>query len=247
MYHSTRVSNLSAGRIALGYAVIAILWIAFSNAVVVYLKLPPVVQTFKGTVFVLVTASLLYFTIRRLVHGLRASERRYAVTLGSIGDAVIATDNQARVTFLNAVAEALTGWPLADAVGRPLAEVFRIVNEQTHQPVEDPAAKVLRLGKVVGLANHTALLVRDGGEIPIDDSGAPIIDEHGAIAGVVLVFRDVTQRRRAEEAEAFRRTNERMELARARLERLNLGHRDAGRRLQPPPGVPRQLRGGLRL
>ena len=113
------------------------------------------------------------------------------------------------------MAESLTGWPLAEAVGRPLAEVFRIVNEQTRQPVEDPAAKVLRHGAVVGLANHTALLARDGREIPIDDSGAPIIDDGGRIAGVVLVFRDVTQRRRAEEAEAFRRANERMELARA--------------------------------
>jgi PAS domain S-box-containing protein len=131
----------------------------------------------------------------------------------AIGDAVIATDNQARVTFVNPVAEALTGWPLADAVGRPLAEVFRTVNEQTRQPVEDPAAKVLRLGTVVGLANHTALLARDGRETPIDDCGAPIIDDPGAIAGVVLVFRDVTQRRGAEEAEGFRRANQRMELA----------------------------------
>src|SRR3954447_5123386 len=89
-----------------------------------------------------------------------ASERRYAVTLASIGDAVIATDTQARVTFLNPAAEGLTGWPLADAVGRPLAEVFRLVNEQTRQPVEDPAAKVLRLGIVIGLANHTALRAR---------------------------------------------------------------------------------------
>ena len=117
------------------------------------------------------------------------------------------------MTFLNSTAEALTGWPQADAAGHPLTEVFRIVNEQTRQPVEDPAAKVLRLGTVVGLANHTALQARDGRETPIDDCGAPIIDERGAIAGVVLVFRNVTQRRLAEEAEAFRRANERMERA----------------------------------
>ena len=91
--------------------------------------------------------------------------------------------------------------------------MFRIVNEQTRQPVEDPAAKVLRLGTVVGLANHTALLARDGREVPIDDCGAPIIDDRGAMAGVVLVFRDVTQRRQAEEAEVLRRANERMGLA----------------------------------
>jgi PAS domain S-box-containing protein len=142
-----------------------------------------------------------------------ASERRYAVTLSSIGDAVIATDDQARVTFLNSVAEALTGWPLADAVGRPLTDVFRIINEQTRRPVEDPAAKVLRLGTIIGLANHTALLARDGREVPIDDCGAPIIDDRGAIAGVILVFRDTTQRRRAEEAEVLRRANARLELA----------------------------------
>jgi len=125
-----------------------------------------------------------------------ADERRYAVTLASIGDAVIATDNQARVAFLNPAAEALTGWPPGDATGRPLGEVFHIINEQTRQPVEDPGAKVLRLGTVVGLANHTVLLARDGREVPIDDCGAPIIDDRGGITGVVLVFRDTTQRRR---------------------------------------------------
>lgn len=212
MSHS-RVSNLSAGRIALGYAVIAIPWIAFADAVVTKLNLHPAVATFKGAGFVVVTALLLYFTIRRLVHGLRAGESRHAVTLASIGDAVIATDPQALVTFLNPAAESLTGWPLAEGIGRPLAEVFHIINEQTRQPVEDPAAKVLRLGTVVGLANHTALVARDGRETPIDDCGAPILDDRGHIAGVVLVFRDVTQRRQAEEAEAFRRANERMELA----------------------------------
>jgi two-component system sensor histidine kinase/response regulator len=142
-----------------------------------------------------------------------AGERRYAVTLASIGDAVIATDTEARVTFLNPAAETLTGWPATDAIGRPLAEVFRIINEQTRQSVEDPVAKVLRLGTIVGLANHTALLSRDGRETPIDDCGAPIIDERGRIVGVVLVFRNVTQRRQAEEAETFSLANQRLELA----------------------------------
>jgi PAS domain S-box-containing protein len=163
------------------------------------------------TLFVLIgtTISGLTEALHRTRRRIAASERRYAVTLGSIGDAVIATDTHARLTFLNPAAEALTGWRPAEAVGRPLAEVFRIVNEETHRPAEDPAAKVLRTGMVVGLANHTALLSRDGREVPIDDCGAPIIDEGGAIAGVVLVFRDVTQRRRAEEAEAFRRSEQR--------------------------------------
>jgi two-component system, sensor histidine kinase and response regulator len=144
---------------------------------------------------------------------LRETERRYAVTLESIGDAVIATDNQCRVTFLNPVAETLTGWPRAEASGRPLAEVFHIINEETRQPVEDPAAKVLRLGTVVGLANHTVLLARDGRAVPIDDCGAPIIDDQGSVTGVVLVFRDTTLRRQAEEAAALRQANARVDLA----------------------------------
>jgi PAS domain S-box-containing protein len=125
---------------------------------------------------------------------LRESERRFVATLSSIGDAVIATDDSARVTFMNAVAETLTGWPQAEAKGRTLSEVFRIVNEDTRQPVEDPAAKVLRLGTTVGLANHTVLLARDGRELPIDDSGSPIISDDNRITGTVLVFRDITER-----------------------------------------------------
>ncbi len=130
---------------------------------------------------------------------LRDSERRYVATLSSIGDAVIATDAAASVTFMNPVAESLTGWTRPDALGRPLKEVFVIVNEDTREPVEDPAEKVLRLGTIVGLANHTVLLSRDGRELPIDDSGAPIVDDHGEITGTVLVFRDVSERREVEE------------------------------------------------
>ena len=144
---------------------------------------------------------------------LREGERRYAITLSSIGDAVIATDDHARVTFVNRVAETLTGWQSSDAIGRPITEVFHIINEDTRQVVEDPAAKVLRLGTVVGLANHTALLARDGRELPIDDCGSPIIEDDGKITGVVLVFRDMTQRRRAEESELLRRSNERLKRA----------------------------------
>lgn len=144
---------------------------------------------------------------------LRESERRYAVTLSSIGDAVIATDAGARIVFLNPVAEALTGWAKEDALGKPLADVFRIVNEDTRETVEDPATKVLRRGRTVGLANHTLLLTRDGREIPIDDSGSPIVDDRGDVTGVVLVFRDVTQRRLLEQAQALQQANARLELA----------------------------------
>ncbi len=122
-----------------------------------------------------------------------------ATTLASIGDAVIVTDTQGRVTYLNREAERLTGWNLAEAQGAPLPTVFRIVNEQTRQPVENPVDKVLRLGSVVGLANHTLLISKDGGETPIDDSAAPIRHAGGPLFGVVLVFRDFTARRMAEE------------------------------------------------
>jgi two-component system cell cycle sensor histidine kinase/response regulator CckA len=133
---------------------------------------------------------------------LQESRHRYAVTLNSIGDAVIATDRQGCVTFLNPVAEELTGWRLAEAAGRPLAQVFRITNEETRGPVEDPVARVLRQGAVVGLANHTVLIRRDGKEVPIDDCGAPIRDDGGTVTGAVLVFHDITERRKAEEERA---------------------------------------------
>lgn len=121
-------------------------------------------------------------------------------TLASIGDGVIVTDNQSHVTFLNPEAERLTGWTNADAEGRPLSVVFRIVNERTRRVAENPVEKALRLGTVVGLANHTMLLREDGAEFLIDDSAAPIHDKDGSLFGVVLVFRDVTEQRRLYEA-----------------------------------------------
>ncbi len=125
------------------------------------------------------------------------------VTLRSIGDGVIVTDAEGRVTFLNSVAEQLTGWLIEEARGQPFDKVFRIVNEQTGRPVEDPVAKVLRTGVIVGLANHTVLIARDDRWIPIDDSGAPIRHADGALVGIVMVFRDVTERKRAEQARAW--------------------------------------------
>ena len=117
-------------------------------------------------------------------------------TLRSIGDAVVATDTAGCITFMNVVAEHLTGWPEADARGRALTDVFVILSEETRRICESPVAKVLREGKVVGLANHTLLRSRSGKEIPIDDSAAPIRDVSGGLFGVVLVFRDVTTEKR---------------------------------------------------
>ena len=137
---------------------------------------------------------------KRAEEALGQSEERWATTLRSIGDAVISTCAQGKVIFMNAVAEKLTGWPLSEAQGRDLEEVFNIVNEMTREKPESPVAKVVRMGQVVGLANHTALISRDGTEVPIEDSGAPIRSQDGEITGVVLVFHDVVEKRKAEKA-----------------------------------------------
>ncbi|MHB0936051.1 MAG: sensor histidine kinase [Armatimonadota bacterium] len=136
---------------------------------------------------------------KQMVNALQTSEAWLRITLTSIGDAVLTTDTAGRITFLNPVAEGLTGWRNEEAAGKPVAEVFRIINEQTRRPAEDVVARVLREKRVVGLANHTALLANDGREIPIEDSAAPIMDRAGRIVGTVLVFHDVTERRQAED------------------------------------------------
>ncbi len=122
----------------------------------------------------------------------------FEVTLASIGDAVITTDVHGRVAFLNPIAESMLGWSNTEAHGQPLERVFVIFNEDTREPVENPVSKVLESGQIVGLANHTSLRARDGTEIAIEDSAAPIRDRRGALIGAVMVFRDVTRRRRAE-------------------------------------------------
>ena len=131
---------------------------------------------------------------------LRRQREWLRVTLSSIGDAVIATDTQGRITFLNPVAVTLTGWQTEEALDQPIQDIFRIINEKTHTPAEDLGARVLDEKRAVSLANDTALVTKDGREVPIEDSAAPIKDKAGNLIGVVLVFHDVTEKRRAQEA-----------------------------------------------
>ena len=142
---------------------------------------------------------------KRLARELAAQQEYFRVTLRSIGDGVIASDEKGCVTFMNPAAEAMTGWRVEEALQQPLADVFRIFNEETREPVENPAEVVVRTGNVVGLANHTVLVHRDGTERPIADSAAPIRATAGSPMGAVLVFRDVTEERRAEDAIAEQR------------------------------------------
>lgn len=132
-------------------------------------------------------------------NSLAAEKERLSVTLRSIGDGVITTDTQGRIVLLNSVAEKLTGWSQKDAQGRPLTEVFAIINEKTRKPCENPVEKVLATGQIIGLANHTILIAKDGRELNIADSGAPIRDQKSRTIGVVLVFRDVSEEIRTEE------------------------------------------------
>ena len=141
---------------------------------------------------------------KRTQEALAKRETWFATTLGSIGDAVIATDMNGAVTFMNSVAQSLTGWSLVDAQGKSMDLVFDIVNKETRRPVENPVKKVFREGKVVGLADHTLLISKNGKEFEIEDSAAPIVTATGDSIGVVLVFRDITDLKEArEEADRY--------------------------------------------
>ena len=128
------------------------------------------------------------------------SEQHLRTTLASIGDGVITCDASGNVELMNPVAQELTGWLESQARNRPIEEVFHIINENTRQPVENPVIKVQRSNRVVGIANHTVLIRKDGSEIAIDDSGAPIRNEAGELTGIVMVFRDITMERRTRAA-----------------------------------------------
>ncbi len=143
-------------------------------------------------------AQSIHLARRRTEEVVRKQSEWLRVTLASVGDAVISTDVEGRITLMNRMAECLTGWTQTEALGCPLADIFKIVNEESRQPVENPALRAMREGTIVGLANHSMLIAKDGTEWPIDDSAAPIRNEQGEVGGVVLVFRDISERKRME-------------------------------------------------
>jgi PAS domain S-box-containing protein len=151
----------------------------------------------SGALAVFMLCFVVWMTLHDRAQVQRA-EAELVITLRSIGDAVISTDAAGTIRFMNTIAEQLTGWSASEARGRPLDAVFRVLDEETRATVESPVAKVLRDGVVVGLANHTVLLARGGGETVIENSGAPIRDGNADLSGVVLVFRDASIRRLAE-------------------------------------------------
>jgi PAS domain S-box-containing protein len=144
---------------------------------------------------------------------LRESEQRYAITLSSIGDGVLSTDADGFVTFVNPAGEALMGWSRSEARGRRLREIFRLHDENTRVKIDDPMAAVLQSASEGGLPARAMLCVRDGGDLPVECTATPMTDERGERQGIVIVFRDVTQKRRAQEAEILRETNARLEMA----------------------------------
>lgn len=180
---------------------------ALSTLLVNYFFLSPT-DSFSFVPSALV-ASIGFFLISMLISWTQELRRRaqqivsrqqewFRTTLSSIGDGVIATGTDGRITFMNEVAHKLTGWSAQEAVGQPVEAVFKIFNETTGAPVESPVKEVLKRGVILGLANHTALRHRNGGMIAIGDSGSPIMDLNGNITGAVLVFRDITDQRRAQ-------------------------------------------------
>lgn len=175
----------------------------------------PLLLLVVSVLIALLTSGTVAWAVSRQEQTVREQREWLRVTLSSIGDGVIACDTQRRITFLNPVSESLTGWKAEEALGQPIATVLRLINERTREQGADIAAQVLREGRVVAMANHTALVTRDGREVPIEDSAAPITNTFGNTAGAVLVFHDVTQRRRI--ADELRESEARLRAANERL------------------------------
>jgi hypothetical protein len=185
-----------------------IAWYAFIPPQYFFIKtvgpaaLPQLIFFLLGGTLISLLAENLHRARRRIEESERREREqreRLRITLASIGDAVIATDADGQVIFMNHVAEALTGWKQQEASGQPIEAVLKILNEQSRATVENPALRAMREGLITGLANHSVLIARDGREIPIDDSAAPIRDADGTLRGAVLIFRDVAERRLAED------------------------------------------------
>jgi PAS domain S-box-containing protein len=218
--------------------------ILFEGTTILYTPIPPDSSVGRA-IFGYFSVFSLYVFLALLISGLRKIQYRLKeqrdllqITLSSIGDAVIAADNNGAVTFMNPVAEELTGWQQSSARGVPLEKVFRVVHEETRDEVTNPVAKVFETGSLVGMANHSVLISKSGKEFPIDDSAAPIMDK-GKIRGVVLVFSDVTTRKMAErarrESEMMHRLVEAQEAERSRIARDlhdHLGQKMTGLRLR---------------
>ena len=237
------------------FALVAVAWYAgrgpglllaimFQIATVAFSSAPPdpiIARRIFGyfSIFALyIFLALVISGLRRAQEDLKQQRDFLKVTLASIGDGVIATDLRGKITFMNPVAEKMTGWRRTEARGRQLEEVFSIVNENTREPVPAPTVDALATGQVVGLANHTVLLSKDGTEIPIDDSAAPIKDGQN-VRGVILVFANVSERKAAErsrrEAEIMQRIVEAQESERRRIARDlhdHLGQRMTALRLR---------------
>ena len=179
--------------VVLGYIAVAVLFISPRDRLGPFI--PFVTIGLAAYAFTCGLIIVIGESARRALNRVAEQGELLRVTLRSIGDAVITTGNDGRISSLNDVAEALTGWSRAEAIGQKLDTVFRIINEETRQPVENPATRALREGVVLGLANHTVLIRRDGREYPIDDSAAPIRSETGTVSGCVLIFRDVSNQR----------------------------------------------------
>ena len=190
-FHFSKRNLLTLGVLVHGAMLLQTLLLPGGKAIPTLLAIGPTVAIAYPIATVLIGKILLDQIERKMyLQDLQDAVERYRTTLESIGDGVITTDSRGMVEFLNPVAEKLTGFASSEALGKPLDQVFRIINEESRQKVESPVARVLREGVVVGLANHTLLVSKDGKEVPIADSGAPIRTSTGAIRGVVLVFRN---------------------------------------------------------